>query len=170
MTGSLAANRQTFAHQTNQLTPVLTHPLLPDPAVHCVFSLFLSLFFSLSLPLSPSLSPVSVSLVLTVVLSLGTTSAATDARTIGPGAQARSKSSQYNARFSSSFSFSLFPFLSLPRFRVSLFFRDPPSTLPAILPYRYPFNPFSSGARSRSPRTSRVATYKRQVSPDSFGH
>lgn len=116
----------------------LSHPLLPDPAVHRVSSRSLFLFslqFSLSLfrleqPLPPEPSALEHKL-------------AQKARNTMHGAL---------SSLSLSHHFFLLLLSSIPHYHVSLFFRGSLNTLPAILPYRYPFNPFSIGARSCSSR------------------
>lgn len=73
----LAGSQQTDVRPPDQpIHPRTNPPLLPDPTVHRI--LLLSLSYSLLVSLAPS---------------LGTTSTATDTKTIGPGTQARSKSS-----------------------------------------------------------------------------
>lgn len=77
----LAGSQQTDVRPPDQpIHPRANPPLLPDPPPSTVSSCFLSLSLSYSFLVS-------------LALSLGATSTATDTRTIGPGAQACSKSS-----------------------------------------------------------------------------
>lgn len=138
MTGSLAANRQTFAHQTNQFTPVLTHPfflILPSTTYPFAFSLSYSLHISLT-------------------FSLETTSTSTDTRTIGPGAQACSKKLVIQCtRFSSSLFYFFFSLLRLFLVPTSLFSSAAHRTLSRLSSLIATLSTLFPPERDRSART-----------------
>lgn len=135
----LAGSQQTDVRPPDQpIHPRANPPLLPDPTVHHVSSCFLSrihfLFlslFHLEQPLPPPTPKPSA---------------------LEHRLAQKARNTMHKAlSLSRSLLFLSFPPPSIPHSHVSLFFRGPPNTLPAILRYRNSFNPFSTEARSQPP-------------------